>query len=68
MRYRVSFRRDVVHASVPRRCLDTPRWLKVGVGVIRIDGSRRDEMFYVDDALRRGLHGELAMTRKLYRG
>ena len=68
MRYRVDFRRDVVHASVPRRCLDTPQWLKVGVGVIRTDGSRRDETFYVDDALRRGIHGELAMTRKLYRG
>ena len=67
IRYRVGFRRDVVRASVPRRCLETPRWMKVGTGVIRVDRSRGDETLFADDALRRGIRGELAMTRKLYR-
>ena len=64
LHYRIRYHRDVVRVAIPRTCLNTPRWLKVGIGVVRVFDNR---VFYADDGLRDRLGDELRMTRRLYR-
>ena len=64
LHYRIRYHRDVVNVTIPRRCLDTPRWLWVGIGVIRVYQNR---VFFADDGLRKRVRDDLQMTRRLYR-
>jgi len=41
-------RRDLVTITVPRRCLDNPRWVKVGGGVIKTGPGGTAEKGYLD--------------------
>jgi hypothetical protein len=62
--HEVDYRQNTVKLSVPRRCLDDPRWIRAGIGGNAIvDPSD----LYVDDALSNTYGGRLAMTRRLYR-
>lgn len=58
---------DVVKFSVPRTCLDRPRWVRAGVGCAVVD----EEVVFADDALREGdlkASGNLTLTERLKRG
>lgn len=47
----VSAGRDFIRLSVPRKCLGSPRWIKVGLGATRYN----EPDYLTDDALRPGL-------------
>ena len=64
LHYRIRYHRDAVNVTIPRRCLDTPSWLRVGIGAIRIF---RNRVVFADDGLRNGIGDDLRMTRKLFR-
>lgn len=57
---------EVALVSVPRRCLGTPRWVRVGVGAF----SMTDDFstVRVDDGLRAGVGDLLAMSPRIRRG
>jgi hypothetical protein len=57
--------RDVVRLRIPRRCLGSPRWMRVG---ILIERPVRDGLWASDDPLRDGTTGTSAMSRRLFRG
>ncbi|HEY3013468.1 MAG TPA: hypothetical protein VGJ41_00065 [Nocardioides sp.] len=59
----VDYRENTIKLSVPRRCLDNPEWVRVGVGYERL--TRRAA--YLDDALSSRVRDNLTMTRRLYR-
>lgn len=44
---RVSYRYDRIRVRVPVRCLDRPRWVRVGLG---LTGTTRSGGIYLDDA------------------
>lgn len=58
---------DVVKFSVPRSCLDSPRWVRAGVVALEIQEGGA----FADDALRAGnlkSNGSLTFTGRLKRG
>jgi len=62
--HEVDYEQNTVKLSVPRRCLDNPRWIRAGIGGNAVLGVRG---IYVDDALSNTFGPRLAMTRRLYR-
>lgn len=62
----VSVTEEFIEMSVPRKCLGSPRWIKVGIGAI----GYVDPEFYWDDALRSGIRkdGNLTFGPRLKRG
>ncbi len=62
---RVSYAEDLVEVTVPRRCLSSPRWVRVGAGTAVVQGDR----LYGDDASRRGsVVDDLTLGRRVLRG
>lgn len=64
---------DQVTASVPRSCVDSPRWVRIGVGAISSDTgplTDPDELrMYADDGRRTGAIGQqLTLGPKVSRG
>jgi len=59
----VDYRENTIKLSVPRRCLDNPEWVRVGVGFI----TSTPKTVFLDDALSSRVRNELTMTRRLYR-
>ncbi len=63
---------DTLTTSLPTACLDAPRWVQVGVGVIGIAGDQDQPELtavYADDAHRDGTVGDtLAKGPKVRRG
>lgn len=53
-----------VGMSIPRSCLGSPRWVRVGAGVATFAG---DERSYWDDALRTGDNADIRLSSRLYR-
>ncbi len=62
----ISVTDDLIEMSVPRKCLGSPRWIKVGIGAI----NYIEPDFFGDDALRSGIRtdGDLVYGPKLKRG
>lgn len=59
-------REDLARMSIARSCLDNPRWVRLGEGVISVDMQR--EAIVADDALRRGFalsNEQLTLSRRL---
>lgn len=56
--------RDMLRMSIPRRCLDHPRWVRVGVGLVVIRDAHHGN---VDDGLtRHAAHiNDRTLTRRL---
>lgn len=50
--------------SVPRRCLESPRWVRVGLGVLRFRG----ETVYADDGLSARIGDGLVLSPRVRRG
>lgn len=59
----MGYRKDVVVLTMPTRCFDKPRWIKVRVFSF---WSPSSEDFYFDDAYSKGYEGTL--TRRIKRG
>lgn len=69
---RVDLRTDSVGVTLPATCLDSPRWVRVGVGAVALESDRMDEEHVVaggDDAHRAGeIRDDLAWGPKVRRG
>ncbi len=64
LRSRIDYGADTVRVSVPRNCLDDPRWVRVGGGGGAMVGKR----LYADDANRDGRIGDdVALGARVYR-
>ncbi|CUR56441.1 exported hypothetical protein [metagenome] len=68
----VDLRTDSVGVTLPATCLDSPRWVRVGVGAVAIESDPMDEEHVVvgaDDAHRAGqVRDDLAWGPKVRRG
>ena len=55
--------------SIPRRCLDRPRWVRVGAGAVGFVETETSGAQFFDDGLRDGPAQELlALSPRVYRG
>ena len=62
----VDYEANFVTIGIPRSCLSSPKWVRLGFGVATIGDDESTE--WADDALIDGSVGEdLAMTGKIYR-
>ena len=62
----VDYEADVLTIGVPRSCLSSPKWVRLGFGVATIGDDESTE--WADDALIDGsVAQDLAMTDKIYR-
>jgi len=69
LRAKVDLRADLVTAWLPTACLGTPRWVKVGVGAVGVDGELEVASAYADDAHRVGeIRDRIAFGPKVRRG
>ena len=59
--YRVNFERDRFSMRISRACLDRPRWVRVGVGIIT--GNR--SAVFADDSQLRAVRSELTYSPRL---
>ena len=48
----IDYRADVIRLGFPRTCIDTPRWVRLGV--VSTAKLLEDERFCIDDALADG--------------
>lgn len=68
LRHHFDYDADVATWSIPRSCLGSPRWVRVGVTVSR--GLPRGP-FYLDDAFRKGMdfaQPRLSLSRRIWKG
>ncbi len=64
VRTHIDYQAETVTATVPRRCLSNPRWVRVGGGI----GVDSDSRLYADDVSRAGTIGhELVLGPRLRR-
>ena len=63
LRHRIDYAANTVRISVPRRCLDRPRWVRVGAKTISLGVDRRGEVIRYDDALATGTDGRATPSR-----
>ena len=55
--------------SIPRRCLGSPGWVRVGAGVAKFDATETSFTYLLDDALRDAVVvDELALSPRVRRG
>jgi len=69
LRATVDLGADVVTATMPTSCLDSPRWVQVGVGAVAVDEELDVASAYADDAHRVGeIRDRIAFGPKVRRG
>jgi hypothetical protein len=69
MTHRIDYADNVVTMRIPRRCLERPRWVRVGLeNSLLIEGSNgEEEHVYTDNPHNHGSFSD-EVTRRLYRG
>jgi hypothetical protein len=69
VRHGVDYTKNVVTLSFPRTCLSKPRWIKVGIGSLRLDVNDANDalIIYADDARSATVADDLTMSRRVYR-
>ena len=61
--FKFAFKRDFFRTRIPRHCLGSPRWIKVGIVM-----NRQNSITLLDDAFSRSFHNDFgALTRRLHR-
>jgi hypothetical protein len=70
LRRQVDYAENVLRVSIPRRCLSHPRWVRVGMGHLRIPKTADGSMvIYADEAYRSGTVGDrLTLGPRVRRG
>jgi hypothetical protein len=72
LKAKVDLRTDTVTATMPASCVETPRWVQVGVGAVAIDADQASPdlaAVYADDAHRAGgIRDAIAWGPKVRRG
>lgn len=66
MTHRIRYVRDVVSLSIPRHCLERPRWVRVGLANTLTRTSGRHETVYRDNPHNHGAFSD-EVTRRLHR-
>ena len=69
MTHRINYATNVVSIRIPRRCLERPRWVRVGLdNALLIEGSNgEDQNVYMDNPHNHESFSD-EVTRRLYRG
>jgi hypothetical protein len=63
--HKINYRKDVFTYAIPRSCLGSPRWVRVGFATATFEGDNQR----VDDARRKGIDDNgIALTPRLARG
>ena len=72
LKSKIDLSADLVTTSLPTSCLDTPRWVQVGVGAVAVSGDQTSPdltAVYADDAHRTGeIRDNIAVGPKVRRG
>jgi hypothetical protein len=67
MTHRIRYVRNVVSMRIPRRCLERPRWVRVGLENTLTRNHGEHETIYRDNPHNHGAFSD-EVTRRLYRG
>jgi hypothetical protein len=70
LRHDLDYDANLITISVPRRCLDNPRWVRIGVRMSTVNFSVRNPAVHVDDALsgrRAEFTWRATLGRRIYR-
>ena len=67
LRHRIDYATEKVVMSVPRSCIDKPRWVRVAMAVYGFRGETEAEFQELTDNPHSTGHEEDAQTRRLYR-
>jgi hypothetical protein len=67
MTHRIRYGRNVVSMRIPRRCLERPPWVRVGLENTLTRNPGKHETIYRDNPHNRGAFSD-EVTRRLYRG
>jgi hypothetical protein len=68
----IDFTANVIEVRIPRKCLSSPRWVKVGVGQVSLsmtgDDANGSDAIAADDALSSGVGENLTWSPRVRRG